>query len=61
MGQFLGPEADRMCQFLGPETDIMGERYFMPANSIKSFIHVPYIVYFFLVNIVVNNGFNDIV
>jgi hypothetical protein len=29
MGQFLGPETDRMCQLLGPETDIMGERYYI--------------------------------
>ena len=33
MGQFLGPETDRMCQFLGPETDIMGERYFMISST----------------------------
>ena len=35
MGQFLGPETDRMCQFLGPETDIMGERYYIDSLPVS--------------------------
>ena len=33
MGQFLGPETERMCQFQGPETDIMGERYYIGSTQ----------------------------
>ena len=29
IGQFLGPETDRISQFKGQETNIMGERYYI--------------------------------
>jgi hypothetical protein len=32
MGQFVGPETERMGQILGPETDIIGERYYISKD-----------------------------
>ena len=52
MGQFLGPETDRMCQFLGPETDVMGERYYIDRSGVRALAVVtaaePNVRYFLL-------------
>ena len=42
MGQFLGPETDRMCHFLGPETDIMGKRYYIQQSHVLIWFKLDY-------------------